>query len=103
MGGGGAIASLPYPQEKDRAMAKMLDFHEVRGAWYKFRFQTTDSDDFRGALAGLKEISLDQRNWIEKERSWEVLKTLANEQKLAAIFDNGRTCIEALKSQLRMF
>lgn len=84
-------------------MAKMLDFREVRGTWYKFSFRAIDSDDFRGALAALKEISLDERNWIEEERSWEVLKTPANERKLAAIFENGRTCIEALKSQLRIF
>jgi len=84
-------------------MAKMLDFREVRGSWYKFSFRAIDSDEFRGALAALKEIPLDERNWLEGEKCWEVLKTLANERKLAAIFENGRTCIETLKHQLRMF
>lgn len=81
----------------------MLDFREVRGTWYKFNFRAIDSDEFRGTLAALKEIPLEERNWIEEEKCWEVLKTSENERKLAAIFENGRTCIEALKNQLRMF
>ena len=85
-------------------MAKMLDFREVRGTWYKFNFRAIDSDEFRSALAALKGlIPLVERNWIEEEKCWEVLKTPANERKLVAIFENGRTCIETLKYQLRMF
>jgi len=84
-------------------MAKLFDFREVRGNWYKFSFRAIDSDEFRGSLAALKEIPLNERNWIEGEKYWEVLKTPANERRLAAIFENGRTCIETLKYQLRMF
>ena len=81
---------------------KLLDFAEANG-WYAFRFGGGGPTDFKVALAAVKSIPLEERNyWPEKNHLWEVLVSPRNELVLMAAFENGKLCIETLKASVKL-
>jgi len=79
---------------------KLLDFRKD-GDCYKFRVK--GGDYFYEAISELKHrMPFKERRWVEEKKQWEVLITPGNERALA-IFENGASCIEIIKSQLRLF
>ena len=85
-------------------MAKLMDFRKTANGWYRINIKSPNPEDFRRAIRRLKEhIAFQERGWWEKDREWEVKITSENEGALAGIFENGASCIEMVKSQMRMF
>jgi len=92
----------PIEEKADKQVRMLLlDFYEHNG-WYYFRFG--HGDDFSESLRMVKSIPIEERVYKpENNHLWGCKVTEENERILVKAFENARTCILALKSQLRMF
>ena len=80
---------------------KLLDFRRD-GDWYKFRIK--GGDFFFEAIAEMKKrILFENRRWDEDKKEWSVRVTSFNEKVLCVVFENGASCIETVKSQMKLF
>jgi hypothetical protein len=70
------------------------------GPVFRLRF---DADDFAGALLAFKQaLPLEQRQWLEAERLWEVPATEQTQRVLASLFTDFARKLHELRSQLRL-
>ena len=83
-------------------MAVMQDFREQDG-YYVFRWKAR-GEEFYQRLRELKAlIPLEQRRFDSETKLWSVEVTDQNERTLKLLFENGESCIETTKSQLKLF
>lgn len=80
---------------------RVFDLRRDKGWWY---FHFGGGDDFWACLNDLKRrIPREERNWNAEEMEWSVKGTVYNEDVLMDIFENGKSCLTMVKSQMQMF
>jgi hypothetical protein len=70
------------------------------GPVFRLRF---GAEDFAGALLAFKQaLPLDQRQWLEEPRLWEVPATGHTQRVLSSLFQDFASTLRELRSQLRL-
>jgi hypothetical protein len=70
------------------------------GPVFRLRF---NADDFAGALLAFKQaLPLDQRQWLDEPRLWEVPATEHTQRVLGSLFQDFASKLRELRSQLRL-
>ena len=86
-------------------MAKMRDFRSGAKT-YLFNISVNEAagESFADTLQRFKKgVPLEWRKWHEDRKLWEVLAHPLVEAALVDLFENGRSCLELVKSQLSLF
>jgi hypothetical protein len=70
------------------------------GPVFRLRF---NAEDFAGALVAFKQaLPLDQRQWLDEPRLWEVPATEHTQRVLASLFQDFASKLRELRSQLSL-
>lgn len=90
-------------------MAKLIDFvvwhwrENGRPGTYRFKIGgCKPGGEFQEALAAVKSIPVQWREWLPEEKLWEVAALPEVETILSETFENGNICLEVVKSQMRL-
>jgi hypothetical protein len=79
----------------------VLEEHDTpTGPVFRLRF---NAEDFAGALLAFKQaLPLDQRQWLDEPRLWEVPATEHTQRVLGSLFQDFASKLKELRSQLRL-
>jgi len=83
----------------------MRDFQRGSNT-YLFNISVNEEagESFSDSLQAFKQaVPLEWRKWHEDRKLWEVLAHPLVEAALVGLFENGRSCLELVKSQLPLF
>lgn len=84
-------------------MARIQHLEERHGRWY-FLFGPEEGESFETVLQRFKwRIPLSEREWHDDMTRWSVAISDENHARLALLFPNFSTALQALKNQLSLF